>query len=682
MNYNREGYLNRGNRHMVAACLALTLLFSGTANAATVSVDTGVAMATTPSNEQSAVIVKLPTVAPPAPLMPGLRSKAVQKAMAKSMKAAARVAQAPLLDELRARVDRGEVSDVKSLWLGNAVAMKATPGALRELSAAYPDAHIVLDNPLVVPADPPITALGALNGVTGVNDDWGLTEIEADLMWADGYEGQGVTVAIMDTGVDMNHPALASSAFGGPDGWCDVVDPASGNPSSTCPGSSVPTEVTSSGTTLDAHGTGVASVIVGQKTGAAPGTPLGVAPKADWMAVRIFDDTGSANESDAIAGLQWLVGLPDPPEVLNMSWEVGTTLDTAVQCRNRAAVDDPANNVVADPLRGALYSLRNTFGVFIVAASGNQRDPVLPAAFGEVFAVGAIRPNGTMWDLGTNIGSGGTSANVPGCEGRGPNANLGDIPYPNVVAPGENILVADFSSNGLDNVATNTGTSYSAPHVAGAAALLLSAYPNMTVDTLTKALSDPAVAVVDPDPNVDTSLVKAPWGYGRVKTSQSMDWAASAAAGAPHQLARPSDAWLTSEADGVHVHWNAPRIPAGVTVTYTIKKNGTTLATAVSGTSYTDTTPGSTVGVYQVIATDQAAAIAASDPAVAALGNINRSSGPTADRVDAFDLVVLEAVISGSISPVLSLHDLDNSGAVNSADLQLLKAQLGSRVTP
>lgn len=664
-----RGAVRTGRGRVVG--LIILLLFAHTAHAGGVGEGLAGQLAKAGASERIPVIVSLPEIPLP-PAVAGEQGPGRHKAIAKAQKANARAAQAPLMADLRVKAALGEVSDVLPLWLTNSVAMKATPAAIARLAASHPDAVIVADLPLRLPEDPAVTPLGQFGSTTNA-DAWNLggdatKGVEAADMWALGYRGQDVVVAVMDTGVDVRHPALAGSAFeGGANGWCDVVDPSTGSASSVCPGSAVPTEQGAGNS--PGHGTGVGSLIFGGDLTGTPDVPLGVAPDARWIGVRIFDDNGDANMSHAIAGLEWLAGLSTPPDIINMSWEV-VSADVGTACG--------ANLADTAPLLTAIQALRNTFGVFLVASSGNDAAPHLPAAYKEVFAVGATNSLGYLW-----ADSGKGESNCTGRAAAGAafvDTSLTFRPYPNAVAPGEGVVVADFSNGGQQNAAGATGTSFSAPHAVGVAALLLSAYPDMPVLDLEKTLSFAAVAT-----GAQTGIDNV-HGFGLLKAKRALDSVADNDAGIPDadehfQLPRPPEAWLTTSGNNVTVHWVAPPAPVGTTVTYTITRGAAPVASGVSGTS-TVHAGGATsgVGAYQVVAHDAAATIPDSDPTVALLGNVNRKAGITADRVDGFDLVSLAAAVSAASTD--TTFDLDGDGNVTSADLTILKAHMGHKVTP
>ena len=140
----------------------------------------------------------------------------------------------------------------------------------------------------------------------GVPAEANVELVQAPRLWQLGFAGQGVTVATMDSGADVNHPDLGPRWRGGSNSWFD--------PNGEHPDAPVD---------LDGHGSGVLGVLVG---GDAGGTAIGVAPGARWVAVKVFNDAGVAPFSALHQGYGWLLdpdGNPatdDAPDVVNNSW--------------------------------------------------------------------------------------------------------------------------------------------------------------------------------------------------------------------------------------------------------------------------------------------------------------------------------------------------------------------------
>lgn len=214
----------------------------------------------------------------------------------------------------------------------------------------------------------------------------------------EGPEGQGVKVALLDSGIDPDHPDLEGNYRGGHDFVNHDQEPGDDN----------------------GHGTQVAGVLGARENGFGL---IGVAPRAELFAVKVLGSDARGSISDVVKGLEWAIerGI----QVVNMS--LGTPEDSqALREAVRAAWED---------------------GLVLIAPAGNESGRVLyPAAYPEVIAVSATDKNDRLaW-----------------FSNSGPQIEL--------AAPGEEIP-ATYPGN---RYRLATGTSFASPHVAGAAALLIS----------------------------------------------------------------------------------------------------------------------------------------------------------------------------------------------------------------
>ena len=384
-------------------------------------------------------------------------------AAARILRARADLTQRPLRALLRLRRAQGLVSDIAPLWIVNAIAVTATPAVIREL-AARQDVRAIRPD-LVVPAPPAPPAVA-----TPATAETNVALVNAPALWDLGYRGQGIVVANMDTGVDVTHPDLATRWRGGTNSW---YDPNGEHPTA-------PTDVSG-------HGTWTMGVMVG---GDAGGTSVGIAPDATWIAVKIFNDQGTATSTGIHQGFQWLLdpdsdpATADAPDVVNDSWGMS------------------ASGCLPD-FQPDLASLRAA-GILPVFAAGNYGplpgNSSSPANNPEAFAVGATDDADVLY----------------------PYSSLGPSPcgqpvYPQLVAPGVGIHTTDLY--GL--YADPTGTSVAAPHVAGALALLLQAFPGMSADRQAAALENGAADLGAPGP--DDS-----YGHGRLDALAAYQWVATA----------------------------------------------------------------------------------------------------------------------------------------------------------
>lgn len=358
-----------------------------------------------------------------------------RRALVQALKSKADQSQKPLVATLRQLGVKG----LEKFWIFNGVAFRATPEQIYRV-AAYPGVNEVrLDGTLNVPE----------TATTATSDpEWNLVAVNAPDLWNAGFTGSGIVIADMDTGVDVEHPDLSGNWRGGDNSWYDP------NGEHSTPYDS------------DGHGTQSMSLIVGGEAG---GTSIGMAPGAEWIAVKIFNDTGEAAYSSIHLGFQWLLdpdnnpATNDSPDIVNNSWGLRTGVN---QCITEFQADVQALTA-AD--------------IAVVFAAGNEgpspSTSISPANYPDSFAVGAVDSN----------------LEIVSSSSRGP-ATCDGSTYPQVVAPGLNVRVADLTFGGLfpNSYTTVSGTSFSAPHVSGSMALLRSAFPGLTVDEMNQALEETA----------------------------------------------------------------------------------------------------------------------------------------------------------------------------------------------
>ncbi len=372
----------------------------------------------------------------------------------------------------RAFLKNKKAKRIKKLWLINGIAFKAKAGVIQKLATQPGIESIKLD--AVIQAS--VTTLGAPSSA-----EWNIDAIRAPEVWGLGYTGQGIVVANMDTGVDVNHEGLIGRWRGGTNSWYDPNG-----------------EHTASPFDKSGHGTRSMGLMV---CGDEDGTSIGVAPGAQWIAVKIFTDAGFASYTAIHEGYQWILdpdGDPDTndvPHVVNNSWG----LDNIDECDIEFQPD---------------IQVLKAAGIAVVFAAGNYGpgiSSISPQNNPEGYAAGAVDQS--------NI--------IAPDSSRGPSDCDGTI-YPEVVAPGVNVLTADLTFGGFfpDSYAYASGTSFASPHVAGAMALLLDAFPDITVAELEFALEQSALDLGAPGPDNDygNGLIDVFEAYNLIsaKTSNGM----------------------------------------------------------------------------------------------------------------------------------------------------------------
>ena len=275
-----------------------------------------------------------------------------------------------------------------------------------------------------------------------------VAQIRADRVHARGLDGAGSVIAVLDTGVDASHPdvqdALAHEE-------CFCVD-------GCCPAGGTRQSGSGSAASIHWHGPHVTGVALSRGRV----SPIGAAPGAQLVAVRVLGDDNRGSLIDWVAGLDWIVAHRPDVRVVNMSL-VSDTLFSG-NCDN----DNAFNRSLA-----RLIDLLYRRGTLVIAAAGNRgRHDALtsPACVSGSLAVGAV----------------GADDEVAAFSNSGPELDL--------LAPGVGI-VSDAPGG---DVATRSGTSIAAPHVAGVAALLLTARPGASAGEIDALLRDTGVPITDP----------------------------------------------------------------------------------------------------------------------------------------------------------------------------------------
>lgn len=339
--------------------------------------------------------------------------------------------------------------------------------------------------------------------------------VGGDVARSSGYDGTGTAVAVLDIGVQANHPFLSDGAghsrvvsegcfsgMGNVYGNVYSLCP-SGDPTQTGPGSAAPCAVSDS--SACGHGTHVAGIAAGGlATNNGTSQPkYGMAPKASILAANVFslycaelpDPDGTCPDVDG-----WQLSAFDSDIALALNW-----VDTQRSTYDVAAVNLSVGSITTYPsgcgASGALSLAISTLranGVATVAASGNGGSKTgisSPACLSDVISVGS-------WDDGSNTVS--TFSN-----------SSGDL---KLLAPGAHNASGIVSSYPTSTYAPLLGTSMAAPHVAGAIALLHQAVPTASVWDLENRLRSTGSPVMDsnniavPRMRLDLALPGPPTG--------------------------------------------------------------------------------------------------------------------------------------------------------------------------
>ncbi|MFB6718876.1 S8 family peptidase [Kribbella sp. NPDC056345] len=298
-----------------------------------------------------------------------------------------------------------------------------------------------------------------LDGKRKLTLDQSVPQIGAPAAWQAGFTGDGVSVAVLDSGIDTSHPDLATQVAGAK----NFTDTPDGD--------------------HNGHGTHVASTIAG--TGAASsGRYQGVAPKAKLYDGKVCDDNGGCQESAVLAGMEW----------------AATEVKAKIVNLSLGGRDTPE----VDPLEEAVNRLSTQTGALFVIAAGNEgpdaHTVASPGSAEAALTVGAVDKQDQLAEFSS----------------RGPSAGA---VKPDLTAPGVSIVAAKAKDSIIgepvgDDYLRLDGTSMATPHVAGSAALLAQQHPDWKATELKGALVGSARPAAD-----QTAFEQ---GAGRVDVAQGI----------------------------------------------------------------------------------------------------------------------------------------------------------------
>ena len=407
----------------------------------------------------------------------------------KELKAFTESSQYELRDLLTDLEQQGLVSSVHSLWSANALYFSTTESVIASLSIRNDIEYIgpITRYPLIPEVETP--RVESVSREITPN----ITQVNADQVWALGYTGAGVVVAVVDSGVNYDHLDLTDHLWDGgaefPHHGYDIVndddDPMDDK----------------------GHGTHVAGIVCGDGTS---GSQTGVAPDATLMCVKTTAADGFGGAVNIAGGMEWAV--EHGCDLINLSQGMAGAgiADKEIFRRTCTAILDAG--IVALVCAG---NEGNTFLQMAYPIPNNVRVPAScpppyldpdqmanPGPLSCVVAVGAVNYNDAAADF--------TS--------QGPvtwqDTEFGDYAYnpgiglirPDVCAPGVNIKSLDY--NTTSGYTTMDGTSQATPCVAGIVALMLQKNPELTPAQICQILEETSIKLTPNKSNIT--------GVGRV----------------------------------------------------------------------------------------------------------------------------------------------------------------------
>lgn len=405
--------------------------------------------------------------------------KEIRKEIVNESKELAKSTQASILEILKNEKNKGNVKSYESFFIINCVNLVARKSVIVEL-AKRDDVEKIIENKVIKVEKPEKNEIIRMSrSAYDIHIPWNLEAINA-------YKAQRYTkdcnnevvVGIIDSGVDSTHRAISKNYRGNDSSlaaysWYNTITGKDGSQEKPYDDRG--------------HGTHVCGTILGSKENAL----LGVAPKAKWIGVKVFDQDGETDNVKLLKAGQWIMAPNgDPtkaPKVVNNSWG-GNSNDGFFQ-------------EIVKKWREA--------GIFPVFSAGNVGpfndggdDSIgTPGAYPESYAVGAIRKDEHIAKFSL----------------RGKSSYTNKI-KPDIVAPGVNIL----SCIPGEKYTIYTGTSMAAPHVTGVIALMLQVNPNLTVDQIENILNETALPLKD---EYYTTTPNNGYGYGKVNAVSAVQLA-------------------------------------------------------------------------------------------------------------------------------------------------------------
>ena len=380
------------------------------------------------------------------------------------MKEQAAAAQDGILAQLD-QMDASNCEEVQSFWIVNAIAARLSAPAIREIAQREDVLFLRLMNiedPLIHPVDVHPSTRQELSRAVA----WGVDKIGAPDVWAMGYNGSGVLVSVVDTGVNYDHLDLQNNMWhdtpaGYHNGW--DFENGDGDPMDS-----------------NGHGTHCAGSVAGDGTA---GTETGVAPGATIMACRVANSLSA--EAQLWEAFQFSIDHGADVISTSMGWTQSWDPD-------RLSWREAEENILA---AGICHSV----------AAGNEGGNT--GSYGDIRTPGDCPPPWLHSDQTTSgglsavvtVGATDVSDNIASFSSVGYSTWMFDSPWfdygdtspdiglidPDISGPGVDIVSCSYSNP--SGYTTMSGTSMATPHLAGCMALILEANPSLSpaqVDSL------------------------------------------------------------------------------------------------------------------------------------------------------------------------------------------------------
>jgi parallel beta-helix repeat protein len=277
-----------------------------------------------------------------------------------------------------------------------------------------------------------------------------------------GYAGGGISVAVLDTGIDTDHPDLVDSVVWEECFLSGGACPTTGTDRASGPGSAEDGE---------GHGSHVSGIITSDND-----IYRGIAPDAGIVAIKILDNSGTGELSDLVAALDWVAENHATQAIRIVNMSLGSSVYEGTCDNQYDSLTEAANAVHAE-------------GIALFAASGNDASDYridMPACLSNVISVGAVYDADVGERTYQDCTDTTTAPDQIACF-----SNVSNVL--DLLAPGARIT----SMNRYGGTTIESGTSMACPHAAAMAALLLQVNPDLSPEDLRILMAESGAPIYD-----------------------------------------------------------------------------------------------------------------------------------------------------------------------------------------
>ena len=391
--------------------------------------------------------------------------------------------QQELLSILNAEERSNKVKNVSCHWLANYINCMTTRDVIYQLSQ-HPDVLVIgYDEEKVLISNNYSERAESVESMTE-----NITTVNADDIWEMGYTGEGIIVAVIDSGVNYNHVDIKDHLWDGGEEF-----PHHGY--NTYDGNNDPMD-------KYGHGTHCAGTVCGDGSS---GTKTGIAPRATLMCVKSVSDQGTGGAHNINSGMEWAI--EHNADVLSMSLGVTMPMISEKEMLRRSCVTALELGVVASVAAGNYganeYMMIKPVPENIIIPGGCPPPWLSPdqetnaGGLSCVVSVGAVDYNDAPADFSSNGPV--TWENTEFEDYAYNNGEMIGLIRPDICAPGVSIVSLDYSSeNGHTSM---NGTSMATPCVAGIMCLMLEKDPSLTPADICRILETTSVKLSETKSN-------------------------------------------------------------------------------------------------------------------------------------------------------------------------------------